>query len=337
MSQKANTSLIGAFVIGGLVLAITAIMLFGADRFDAKKTQLVLYFEDSINGLDIGSPVKFKGVTIGKVSQVLIRAPGQKEGDNAVPVIVELNNKLLERRGVIDQLSNPEEVAAAVKKGLRAKLQQLSFITGLLYVEFDFYPEAPMKEHGMKENGIIEIPTAPSQIGTLVRAVQGTLEKLARIDYAAIGERVQSILNRVDTGVAQVDFDKIGKGVTGVTDAAQDLLRDKNIRESAANLTAALNEFKALSGKLSGQVDPLSGELKKTTEQARLTLARIESAAENLRLVTQPGTGLRRELDAAVLQIGDAARSIRSLSDFLERNPAALVTGKVERQDAGAR
>lgn len=334
MSQKANTSLIGAFVIGGLVLAITAIMLFGADRFDARRTQLVLYFEDSINGLDIGSPVKFKGVTIGKVSQVLIREPGQKEGDNAVPVIVELNNKLLERRGVIDQLSNKEEVSAAVKKGLRAKLQQLSFITGLLYVELDFYPEAPMKARDGNDNGMIEIPTAPSQIGTLVRAVQNTLEKLARIDYAAIGERVNSILGRVDAGVAQVDFDRIGKGVTGVTDAAQDLLRDKNIRESAANLSAALEDFKKLSGKLSGQVDPLSAELKKTTEQARATLARIESAAENLRLVTQPGTGLRRELDSAVLQIGDAARSIRSLSDFLERNPAALVTGKVERQDA---
>jgi paraquat-inducible protein B len=338
MSQKANTSLIGAFVIGGFVLAITAIMLFGAERFDTRRTQLVLYFEDSINGLDIGSPVKFKGVTIGKVSQVLIRAPGQKEGDNAVPVIVELNNKLLERRGVIDQLSNKEEVGAAVKKGLRAKLQQLSFITGLLYVELDFYPDAPMKAHdGAKDNGMIEIPTAPSQIGTLVRAVQNTLEKLARIDYSAIGERVNSILGRVDAGVAQVDFDRIGKGVTGVTDAAQDLLRDKNIRESAANLSGALEDFKKLSGKLSGQVDPLSAELKKTTEQARATLARIESAAENLRLVTQPGTGLRRELDAAVIQIGDAARSIRSLSDFLERNPSALVTGKVERQDAGAR
>jgi paraquat-inducible protein B len=334
MSQKANTSLIGAFVIGGFVLAITAIMLFGADRFDAKRTQLVLYFEDSINGLDIGSPVKFKGVTIGKVSQVLIRAPGQKEGDNAVPVIVELNNKLLERRGVIDQLSNREEVGAAVKKGLRAKLQQLSFITGLLYVELDFYPEAPMKEHGLMGPGVIEIPTAPSQIGTLVRAVQNTLEKLARIDYAAIGERVHSILDRVDSGVAKVDFERIGKGVTGVTDAAQDLLRDKNIRDSAANLASALADFQKLSAQLSGQVGPVSEDLKKTFEQARATLARIESAAENLRLVTLPGTGLRRELDAAVLQIGDAARSIRSLADFLERNPAALLTGKVERRDA---
>ncbi len=334
MSQKANTTLIGAFVIGGLVLSITAIMLFGAGRFDAKKTQLELYFEDSINGLDIGSPVKFKGVTIGKVSQVLVRAKGQAEGDNSVPVIVELDNKLLERRGIIDRLSTAREVEADVKKGLRGKLQQLSFITGLLYVELDYYPEAPAKFHGAKDSGAIEIPTAPSQIGTLMRAVQGTLDKLSRIDYGAIGARVQSILDRVDSGVAKVDFERIGHGVTGVTDSAQELLRDPNVRESAANLSAALAEFKALSARLSGQVDPISGELRKTTEQARVTLARIEAAAENLRLVMQPGTGLRRELDAAVLQIGDAARAIRSLSEFLERNPAALITGKVERQDA---
>lgn len=334
MSQKANTTLIGAFVIGGLVLAITAIMLFGAGRFDARRTQLALYFEDSINGLDIGSPVKFKGVTIGKVSQVLVRAKTQASGDNAVPVIVELDNKLLERRGIIDQLSTAREVDEVVRKGLRGKLQQLSFITGLLYVELDYYPETPARFHAAKDAGMIEIPTAPSQIGTLMRAVQGTLDKLARIDYAAIGSRIQSILDRLDAGVAKVDFDGIGKGVSGVTDSARDLLRDPNVRDAAANLSAALAEFKALSARLSGQVDPLSGELRKTTEQARETLARIEGAAENLRLVLQPGTGLRRELDASVQQIGDAARAVRALAEFVERNPSALVTGKVERKDA---
>ena len=170
MSHKANTTLIGAFVIGALVLAITALMLFGAGRFDAKKTQLALYFEDSINGLDIGSPVKFKGVTIGKVSQVLVRDKMQAEGDNAVPVIVELDNKLLERRGIIDQLSAAREVEEGVRKGLRGKLQQLSFITGQLYVELDYYPDTPVKLHTARDASRIEIPTAPSQIGTLVRA-----------------------------------------------------------------------------------------------------------------------------------------------------------------------
>lgn len=334
MSKKANTSLIGAFVIGALVLAITAVMLFGAGRFDATKTRVVAYFEDSINGLDIGSPVKFKGVTIGKVSQVLIRARGQKDGDNAVPVVLELDNNLLERRGVINQLSNKTVVREGIEKGLRAKLQQLSFITGQLYVELDFYPEAAKKFHGDEESAVAEIPTAPSQLGTLVRAVQGTLDKLSRIDYVGIGKRVNSILDNVDKGVAQVDFKGIGDGVTGVTTAAQDLLRDKNLKDAAKNLNDALAEFKALQLRIASQVDPMAGELKQTTEQARATLKRIEDAAENLRLVMQPGTGLRRELDSAVMQIGDAARSIRALSDYLERNPGALITGKSERTDA---
>lgn len=333
MSHKSNHTLIGAFVIGAGVLLVTALLLFGGGRFNAKQTRLSLYFEDSINGLDIGSPVKFKGVTIGKVTQVLIRSENQEKADNAVPVIVELDNKLLERRGVIDELSRREGVAAGVGKGLRAKLQQLSFITGLLYVELDFYPEVPAKYHA-NDPTVVEVPTAPSQIGTLVRTVQNTLEKLSRIDYAAIGKRVQSITERVDAGVAQIEFAKIGAGVTGVTDAAQDLLRDKNIKESAANLTAALTEFKKLSERLNGQVDPMSEELRKTTAQARETLARIEGAAENLRLVLQPGTGLRHELDAAVGEFGDAAKSVRQLAEFLERNPSALLSGKSERREA---
>lgn len=334
MSQKANTTLIGAFVIGALVLAIMAVMFFGSGMFDSRRTQLVLYFEDSINGLDIGSPLKFKGVTIGRVSQVSIRAPGQHEGDNSVPVLVELNNKLVARRGVVEQLTNVKEVDELVKKGLRGKLQQLSFITGQLYVELDFYPDSPVVMHGRPENGVIEIPTLPSQLGSLMRAVQGTVENLALIDYAAIGHRVQSILERVDAGVEKIDFAKINGGVVGVTEAARDLLADKNVRESAENLNAALVEFRTLAAKIGAQVDPVSEEFKETTLQARETLERIEAAAENLRLVLQPGTGLRRELDSAVQHIGDAARSIRTLADFLERNPAAFVSGKVERKDA---
>lgn len=334
MSHKANHTLIGAFVIGGFVLAITGLLLFGGGRFDAKRTRLSLYFDDSINGLDIGSAVKFKGVTIGKVSQVLIRTRAQAEGDNAVPVIVELDNRLLERRGIIQELSKREEVEAAIRKGLRGKLQQLSFITGQLYVELDYYPEATPRFHA-NDPLVVEIPTAPSQIGTLVRTVQNTLEKLSRIDYASIGRRVQSITERVDDGIAQIEFRKINDGVTGVTDAAQDLLRDKNLRESAANLNAALAEFKQLSARMTSQVDPMSAELRRTTEQARETLMRIESAADNLRLVLQPGTGLRRELDDAVVNFGEASRSIRQLAEFLERNPAALISGKAERKDAG--
>jgi paraquat-inducible protein B len=77
MRRSANMTLIGAFVAGGILLIITAVILLGAGSFTGSKPEAIAYFEDSVSGLDIGAPVKFRGVTIGKVSQVLLHTSGQ--------------------------------------------------------------------------------------------------------------------------------------------------------------------------------------------------------------------------------------------------------------------
>jgi paraquat-inducible protein B len=90
MRRSANMTLIGAFVVGGIVLIIAAVILLGAGSFSGTKPTAISYFEDSVSGLDIGAPVKFRGVTIGKVSQVLLRTSGQSSGDYSVPVVTKL-------------------------------------------------------------------------------------------------------------------------------------------------------------------------------------------------------------------------------------------------------
>ena len=137
MRRSANMTLIGAFVAGGILLIIAAVVLLGAGSFTGAKPEAIAYFEDSVSGLDIGAPVKFRGVTVGKVSQVLLHTSGQAAADYAVPVVMEFSPDLLTRRGLDQALLQKAGLGVSIGKGLRAKLQQQSVVTGVLYVELD--------------------------------------------------------------------------------------------------------------------------------------------------------------------------------------------------------
>ncbi|MDR2845284.1 MAG: MlaD family protein [Puniceicoccales bacterium] len=337
MSKPANTSLIGAFVLGGIILLIVGIGLFGAGRFGSPKASFICFFEDSVNGLDIGSPVKFKGVTIGKVAQVFLHTRNQNENDNAVPVVIEIDQNLLSSRGLMDHLENATMRDEALKKGLRARLQQQSLLTGMLYVDLDFYPKTEIKYHKQTTNdGLIEVPTVSSNHGTVIRAATQTMEQFGRIQFAAMGEKMDRILAQLEEGVGAVEFKKINQGVLSVTASANELLNDKQLRQVADNLNAALKAVRELSQSLDGQVAPLSQEVQKTADEARKTLAQIHLAAENLRLLTQPGTGLRGSLDETLQQVADAAAALRTLANYLERQPNVLITGKAAAKETAA-
>lgn len=329
MSKSANSTLIGIFVLGGTLLLIVAVGLFGSGFFTERQHQFICFFEDSVNGLDTGSPVKFKGVTIGKVAHVLLRAKGQSENDNSIPVIIEIENRILAAQGFASQLSNHERYQVVLEKGLRARLQQQSLITGMLYVELDFHPDTIIHLRNQNhDDALQEIPTISTNLGTVMRAATQTLEQFSHINFTGLSEKVNTILAQVEDGLSELNLKEINQGITSVTTSAQTLLESEEIKLAATNLSAALQEFQTLNQKLTAQVDPLSAEINQTAQETRQTLERIQLAAENIRRATQPGSGLRLQLDDTLLQIADAARAIRNFTSFLERNPNSLVTGK---------
>ncbi len=337
MSKPANTSLIGVFVFGGILLAIVAVGLFGSGQFNSKSKTFVAYFDDSVNGLDIGSPVKFRGVTIGKVSQVLIRTEEQNDDDNSVPVIIEIEEKLLSGRGILDDFSSEDDRQELIERGLRARLQQLSIVTGMLYVELDYHPDTPAQFHQRQlPSGILEIPTLTSNLGTLMKSVMQTLDQISRVRLDVISTKVEQLLASIDKGVNQIEFDRINKGVVGVVESADKLLKNEDLQKIPANLNAAIDDLRKLTEHINTQLDPVSAEFQKTAEQSRATLKSIERVSENIRLMTQPGSNVRLEVAELLEQINDAALSFKTLMDYLKRNPSALLLGRPEQADGYA-
>lgn len=108
MSQKASPTLIGVFIIAAIALAVVTVILFGSGRLFSKTEDFILYFEDSVNGLEVGAPVKFKGVRVGQVKRIAIRFD-QDDDSPHVPVLIEIDiGRLHKPLGVDLDLADPE-------------------------------------------------------------------------------------------------------------------------------------------------------------------------------------------------------------------------------------
>ncbi|MEO0794663.1 MAG: MlaD family protein [Verrucomicrobiota bacterium] len=334
MSKKANPAIIGAFVITATVLAVAAVVVFGSGSFFKQKADFVLYFEDSVNGLAPGAPVKFKGVPIGQVKDILIRF-NQAEESTAVPVIIEIDlSRLRTTLGVDVDLQDHEILRAQINDGLRATLQQASFVTGLLFVELNYVPGAPEPHFhqtpadGADQLSYPEIPTLQSGLTEVIKKVSKMVNQIAQIDFASMGRKLNDMLDKLDKGVGQINFKEINDETVGALRAFRELAENQDLKDAFANLDKTLTDLQGLIGNLDSDMGKLVTDLQGTLSKARDTLDSIEGLADNANGMVAPDSPLRYELTNALSEFAGASRSLRVLADYLERNPDALLTGK---------
>ncbi len=169
MSKPANKTMIGAFVLGAVVLLVLAVVIFGSGSFFAKKQSYEMFFEGSVQGLDVGSPVMFRGVKIGTVTDISLEFK-PKELTFYIPVIAQVELDRMKRLGP-PPTKQGEYLKPLIDKGLRAQLQTTSFVTGQLAVTLDFFPDKPAKFVGLAKK-YPEVPTVPSTFAQLTKTIQ---------------------------------------------------------------------------------------------------------------------------------------------------------------------
>src|SRR5260370_6481619 len=195
MSQKANRILIGAFVFGAIIIAMGAVLYFGSADLFAKKQEYVTYFKQSVNGVGGGSNVKYKGVTVGKVTKVQLKFQAASEPP-IVKVLYEIDtNNLLNKYGLSINLTDRKAHDKAVEGGFRAKLDSESLISGQLFIALDFYPDAaPAELHEESNSSVFEIPPQPSDIEAILTNLTKPIGNLGSIDFSALAKDVQSLV-----------------------------------------------------------------------------------------------------------------------------------------------
>jgi paraquat-inducible protein B len=206
--KKVNKTAIGAFVVGAVFLLLAGIVAFGSGAFLKKSDKYILYFNRSIKGLSEGSPVIFKGVKLGHVSDItLIYDLESKE--ELIAVIIDVNLSLV--HGVPEKIGYPN-YENFIKAGLRAKLDMQSFVTGQLIVAFSFYPNIPAKLHNLKSR-YPELPTIPTP--------PGILAAMEEVPIKEISENLNQILATVNRTINSQGFAELDKAIREITATAR--------------------------------------------------------------------------------------------------------------------
>jgi len=312
VGKRASSAVIGAFVLGAIALAVIGITIFGSGKLFRKTTTFVMYFPGSVDGLNVGAPVKFKGVEIGSVTQIRINLGEYRTQDARIPVFVEIDDARASQEGAENSASYVHTLIH--DRGLRAQLQPQSLLTGLLFVQLDFFPNTPIVTVLPADSPYREMPTVPTTLAEVQQTITRILAKLDKADVegtlATAGEALEGIRNVVTSP----ELRQFGAALPG----------------ALANVDRAVTSFRQLTTNLDGETGPLVAGLRQAATQADETLREWKGTATLLNGPLEPDSALRNQLTTALDELTGAARSVRLLADFLERNPSAVLRGRPE-------
>lgn len=321
MSSKASPAAIGAFVVGAIALAVAALLVFGSGRFFAASQDFATFFQGSVNGLNPGAAVRFRGVRVGQVRE--IRALGVPEsGAIQIAVVLTLEEGRVRPLGS-DSAAGPlsrnleEAVEFLIEEhGLRAQLGVDSMVTGQLYVNLDFFPGTEVRRLGLLPE-YPELPAVPSDL----QEIRNTLEGLAaRVRALPLEELVQELHTTLEGASRLVN----GPATARVVERADATL---------AEASRAMRDARVLIEKVEGEVEPLSRDLRGVLVRLDDTLDRLGEALATFETATGRDSEVRLAMTQALVELGAAARSVRALADTLERNPSAVVFGRPQREE----
>ena len=327
MSKQANRTLIGAFVVGAVLLLIAAIVVFGSGQIFSKTQEVVMYFDGSVKGLNIGAPLVFRGVSIGSVTDIILRYDPERVAVE-IPVIGELDLDRFQRTDGGEKAKSEEAIRAQTKKlvdrGLRAQLQIQSFVTGQLMIAFDFYPDEPARFRG-KDTEYPEIPTIPSPL----QAISETIERLP-IEQLVVN--LTSALQGIDAAMNSPELTGTLREMYAAVKEIQVLVGRFNSRFDvmANNVEGTLTETRTLVDNMDNRVSELTASAKVTAEAASAALVQLEKTLKGMDLTYGERSALQYEARSTLIELRSAARSLRDLAEYLEQHPESLLRGSTE-------
>jgi len=322
MSGKENKTLIGAFVVGAIVILVITLLALGSGKFFSKSQYYVLFFEGSVKGLNVGSPVTFRGVKIGEVTDISV-AIDQKNHTLHIPVIIRLDPGRIE--GADRLRIDAKAMETAVGMGLRAQLQLQNFVTGQLMVALDFFPAKPAHYVGTNK-AYIEIPTIPTEFQELQRSVANLplREIVANLNSAVQGlDRLINSINAKQTSQTLESAIRDVQTLVRHVDSRIDPLFETLARTSGAT-EATLTESKETIAAVRQDIRELVASTKTILESAQAMMKQSEQTLSTY----SEDSPLVVEMNRTLRELGAASRSLRNLSDYLERHPESLLRGK---------
>ena len=323
MSMRANPTTIGLFLIGATVLAVAGTATLASTTWFADRSTFISFFNESVNGLENGAPVKFQGVPVGTVTDLLIQID-QRDKTFQVPVKYEIDiERLTTQLGTFVDLRKAPVLRQQIADGLRATLQMESIVTGQLYVELSYRPDAQPPDPNAHATAWPEIPTTRSLMAALGTGAGSLVADMLKV------------LFQVNQMLADVDMPGINAAIVASAQSVDRLVNSPEIRRALAQvpgMTAQVNstmlEVQLLAKRANAAVDPMQAQLGATSTEMTATLRELRKTLEDTHGLLSTDSGLGSELQGALASMKEAGDALRLLAASLEQNPDMLIRGK---------
>ena len=266
----------------------------GFSYLRGENERFVMVFHENVYGLHEGGKVTLNGVRIGRVERFFL---GDATEEGPVPVLVEINRKLVQRHMVEqeNQLFNKDGfLKNEVVSRLQAKLIQESFVTGILYINLTTGIDI---NEDKNLYGYREIPTSASIFAELSESIN--LDKLSK--------QVSELMVTSTKKLNDLDLANLSKDFSNTNKELQDFLKQ-----------------------FSTSYSPLGPKLSSVTDEIKIAIAKINSISDNLNEMLNPASDFRFGFSNTMRDISAMSKSLKSLADMLERNPQAFLRGKGE-------
>lgn len=320
MAQNSNFR-IGLFVLSALVLAGALLYFLGMSDLFRRKAELSAYFSESVQGLAEGAQIKYKGAQIGTVDRIVI-LPQRKI------IQVNMSVELDSFRDHNGEALFPDDdsffrfLEQEIRAGLRCRLE-LAGITGLRYLEFDYFAPPGAVELPMLSDGVFVMPSAPSALRDVVKSLNTSLERISKIQFEAISDKLVGNLNDLNKILASEDvrnslshLNSMAVSMDKTAAVLSQVITEERLRQLVDDLESSLADAKAL-----------TAALRKDAEKSDLagTAASVRKAADAVTNVVQDQSP---EVRAAVDAWIRALDAFRELMDTLNQDPSAVIRGK---------
>jgi len=288
MTTATNHWKLGLFIVAAIAATLGTLFWIGARRFHRDAFQVVSYFDESVQGLDIGSPVKFRGVTVGTVADITI-APDHRH----LQVMSEIYLDALVRLGLLQ--AAPKVGEQFIDPRLRVQLT-LAGITGVRFLQTDFFDETryppPKLPFPVQWN---YVPSVPSTLKGIEETVIDILARFPALE-------------------------------TGLLDTAADLRKTLgSIGQLSSKLSADDGSLNMLLVQLRGAAKRVESAL--DDAKLGTTTASLRETSDSVSRAATDVGDVRHELRDALVALRETLESIRALADAIERDPSILVRG----------
>lgn len=340
--ETASYFKIGLFIIVATVLAVIGIVALGVGTIFEKKTWVETYIDESVQGLDVGSAVKFRGVPVGKVEQISLTSAEYNTQRRYVVVRIGLTTKMFQF--TLADAGSPA-FRTEVEKGLRVRLASAG-LTGGAYIEADYQDPArnPPLEIDWQPN-YPYIPSARSKITQLADSMDRILSNVEKIDAARLVEGVEKSLATITKVAEGANFDKLGRQandfLTEVRETNRQLkevIGGAELKSAFADASAAAKTARQIIEGAEKPMTQILADLPKASESISQLIKRVDAISvelpdsssqlrQTLRRLNRLLAGQQQEIQSAIDNLRAISENVKEISEDSKKYPSQVIFG----------